>query len=96
MALHLDNIVLWVKKEELNSRTKRYLISNCFRDAKLHFNRIKEQAMYWKKTINLSEDEYNKIDPEKIKRQEYQYKQTIPLNPDGLDVTFNLKTSTIH
>lgn len=65
VALHLDNIVLWVKKEELNSHTKRYLISNCFRDAKLHFNRIKEQAMYWKKTINLSEDEYNKIDPEK-------------------------------
>jgi len=93
VALHLDNIVLWVKKEELNSHTKRYLISNCFRDAKLHFNRIKEQAMYWKKTINLSEDEYNKIDPEKIKRQEYQYKQTIPLNPDGLDVTFNLDIS---
>ena len=93
VALHLDNIVLWVKKEELNSHTKRYLISNCFRDAKLHFNRIKEQAMFWKKTINLSEDEYNKIDPEKIKRQEYQYKQTIPLNPDGLDVTFNLDIS---
>ena len=93
IALHLDNIVLWVKKEELNSRTKRYLISNCFRDAKLHFDRIKEQALYWKKTIDLSDDEYNEINPEKIKRKEYQYKQTIPLNPDGLDVTFNLDIS---
>lgn len=44
----------------------RYLISNCFRDAKLHFDRIKEQAIYWKKTIDLSDDEYNEINPEKI------------------------------
>lgn len=93
VALHLDNIVLWLKKEELNSCTKRYLISDCFRDAKLHFDRIKEQAIYWKKTIDLSDDEYNEINPEKIIRKEYQYKQTIPLNPDGLDVTFNLDIS---
>lgn len=90
VALHLDNLVLWLKKEGLNSRARRYQISNCIKDAKLHFDRIKEHAPYWKKTINLSDDEYNEFDPEKIKRKEYQYKQTIPLNPDGLDVNFNL------
>lgn len=90
VALHLDNLVLWLKKEGLNSRARRYQISNCIKDAKLHFDRIKECAPYWKKTINLSDDEYNEFDPEKIKRKEYQYKQTIPLNPDGLDVNFNL------
>src|SRR5699024_4854152 len=90
LALHLDNLVLWLKKEGLNSRTRRYQISNCIKDAKLHFDRIKEQATYWKKTIYLSNDEYDEFDPEKIKRKEYQYKQTIPLNPDGLDVNFNL------
>lgn len=93
VALNLDNVILWLKKEELNSRAKKYQISNCFRDAKLHFDRIKDQAIYWKKAINLSDDEYNEIDPEKIKRKEYQYKQTIPLNPKGLDVTFNLDIS---
>ncbi len=93
VTLHLDNVILWLKKEELNSRAKRYQISNCFRDAKLHFDTIKDQAIYWKKAIDLSDDEYNEIDPEKVKRKEYQYKQTIPLNPDGLDVTFNLDIS---
>lgn len=93
VALHLDNVVLWLKKEDLNLRAKRYQISNCFKDAKLHFNKIQEQAIYWKKAINLSDDEYNEIDPEKVKRKEYQYQQTIPLNTDGLDVTFDLKIS---
>lgn len=89
-ASYLDNVVMWVTKKEESSYTKKYLISNCFRDAKLHFDRIKEQAIYWKKNIGLSDDEYNEINPESIKRKEYQYKQTIPLNPYGLDVTFNL------
>lgn len=93
VAMHLDNMILRMKKEELNSSAKRYQISNCFRDAKLHFDTIKDQAIYWKEVIDLSDDEYNEIDPEKIKRKEYQYKQTIPLNPDGLDVTFNLDIS---
>lgn len=65
VALHLDNIVLWVKKEELNSHTKRYLISNCFRDAKLHFNRIKEQAMYWKKPLIFQRTSTIKLIPKK-------------------------------
>ncbi|GGM39453.1 hypothetical protein GCM10011351_27030 [Paraliobacillus quinghaiensis] len=90
VALHLDNLFLWLKKEGLNSRARRYQISNCIKDAKLHFDRIKEHAIYWKKAINLSDDGYKEIDPEKITRKEYLYKQTIPLNPDGLDVHFNL------
>lgn len=90
VALHLDNVVLWLKNEELNSLSKGFQISNCFRDARLHFDRIKEKGVFWKKTINLSDDEYNEIDIEKTVRKEYQYKQTIPLNPNGLDVIFNL------
>ncbi|MCC5801841.1 FRG domain-containing protein [Rossellomorea vietnamensis] len=93
VALQLDNVILWLKKEELNSGAKRYQISNCFRDAKIHFDTIKDQAIYWKRAIDLSDDEYNEIDPEKIKRKENQYKQTIPINQDGLDVTFNLDIS---
>lgn len=90
IALQMDNLALWLKKEELNQISKKYQISKCFRDAKLNFDIIKEQAKYWKKNIGLSDDEYNEINPEKIKRKEYQYKETIPLNPEGLDVTFNL------
>ncbi|MFD1171782.1 FRG domain-containing protein [Oceanobacillus picturae] len=90
VALHLDNLVMWLKKEGLNSSARRYQISKCIKDAKLHFDRIKEHSPYWKRNINLSDDEYNEFDPEKTKRKEYQYKQTIPLTPDGLDVNFNL------
>lgn len=90
VALHLDNLALWLKKEGLNSRSRRYQISNCIKEAILHFDRIKEDAAYWQKTINLSDEEYNEFDLEKIKRKSYQYKQSIPLNSDGLHVNFNL------
>jgi hypothetical protein len=92
-ASHLDNVALWLKNAELNSTAKRYQISKCFQEAKLHFDEIQEKSLYWKKTINLSDDEYNKIDPEKIERKEYQYTPTIPLNPNSLDVVFDLDIS---
>ncbi|KAB2954236.1 FRG domain-containing protein [Heliorestis acidaminivorans] len=90
VALHLDNVMFWLKKEGLNFNTKRYQVSKCFLDAKVHFYEIKEQAAYWKETIGLSDNEYNEIEIKKIKRKVYQYTQTIPLNPNGLDVVFNL------
>jgi len=93
IALQLDNVVLWLKKEELNIRSKRYQISECLKDAKLNFNTIQEQSLYWKKIINLSDEEYNEIDIGKIKRKEYKYKQTIPINAAGLEVIFNLTIS---
>lgn len=93
IALHLNNMILWIKKERLNSHAKRYQISNCLRDAELHFDRIKDQAIYWKESIGLSDDEYNEIDLGKMNAKKYQYKQKIPLNPYGLDVTFNLDIS---
>ncbi len=93
IALHLDNVVLWLKKVGLNISAKEYQISDCFQNAKFHFDKIKENALYWKKAIDLSDDEYDKIDPEKINRKGYQYTQTIPLNPNGLEVTFDLDIS---
>jgi hypothetical protein len=93
VALHLDNVVLWMKKKELNSRAKRYQISNSFRAAKVHVDAIQKQVLYWKKNLALSDKEYKAIDSEKIERKKYQYKQTIPLAQDGLDVIFNLAIS---
>lgn len=93
LALHLDNVVIWLKKEDLNPRAKKYHISSCFENAKLCFDRINEQAEHWKNSIGISNDEYNKIDPSKIFRKEYQYKQTIPINQKGLAVSFNLNIS---
>lgn len=90
IALQLGNVVLWLKKEELNIRSKRYQISKCLKDAKLNLDTIEEQSLVWKKTINLTDEEYNEIDIGKIERKEYHYKQTIPINVAGLEVTFDL------
>lgn len=93
LALQLDNAVLWIERNDLNERAKEYQIKWCFRDAKKHFEVIIEKANYWREFIQLTEDEYKKINQEKRKKKDYQYTQTIPLNPNGLKVTFNLDIS---
>ena len=93
IAFQLYEVTLWLKKVGQKSSSNRYQISKCFEDVKLYFNIIKEQARYWQKSIKLTDKEYNEIDPKDIKRKEYKYEQTIPLNPNGLNATFDLNIS---
>lgn len=92
-TLHLDNGVLMLNKDNLNNKAKMYQFSICFHEAKKHFDAIKEEADFWKREIDLSDSEYERLDPNEYKKKEYQYTQTMPINPDALEVWFNLEIS---
>lgn len=87
-ASQLDNVIIWLNKEELNDKNKYYQVSICFREAQKYHDRIVEYASQWTKVIGLTDSDYIKIDPKNYKKKEYQYKQTLPLNPKALDIWF--------
>jgi hypothetical protein len=90
LALHLDNIVLWLKRDDLSPRDKEYQITICFKDAKKHFDKIQKKAMFWKEKIRLSDDEFENFDLGKIEKKKYQFEPTIPLSPNAIEVSFDL------
>lgn len=92
-SLQLDNAVRWLNRDDLHEKAKIYQVSICFREIKKNFDVIERQSEYWKKKIGLSDSEYEKLDPKEYSKKEYQYTQTIPINPDALKVWFNLEVS---
>lgn len=90
----LDDLKFWANKEELNEKAMKYQINNCFKEAKKYFDIIEHQSNLWKKQFEISRDDYESIDPFNIQKKQYQYEQTIPLNPNALIVNFNVKILT--
>jgi len=93
LALHLDNVVLWIRNERLNPQAKKHQITICLNDAKSNYKQIIKDLNYWKKLIGLSELDIDKLAVNPNGSKSYQYQPTIPLNPQGLDVCFNFNIS---
>lgn len=93
LALHLDNVVLWIRNERLNPQAKKYQITICLNDAKSNYKQIIKDLNYWKKFVGLSDIDISELAINSSKSKNYQYKQTIPLNPQGLDVCFDFNIS---
>jgi hypothetical protein len=93
LALHLDNVVLWIRNERLNPQAKKCQITNCLNDAKSNYKQIIKDLNHWKKFAGLSDIDISELAINSSTSKNYQYKQTIPLNPQGLDVCFDFNIS---
>ncbi|WP_168771657.1 hypothetical protein, partial [Alkalihalobacillus alcalophilus] len=93
----LDNIYFWANKENLNERQKAYHISRCFEDAHNSSEEIVDYISYWQVKLAISENDYNSIDPYTVpERATYKFEPTIPINPDGIEVEFNVEVELIE
>lgn len=90
-ALFLDNIQIWVNRKDLNERTKKYQILRCLEDAKRYIDAIENERPNWVKKLNVTKSDYENINFKSKQKKEYQYKQTLPLNPNALIVKFNIE-----
>ncbi|MEI2667007.1 FRG domain-containing protein [Rossellomorea sp. LJF3] len=88
----LDNILLWAKNDNLNDQSKIYQINKQFQ--KLHQNAesIRLHSSKWFLELGVTSSDLVHIDPYNLPEQpKYQFEPTLPLNPNGLEVVFNLK-----
>lgn len=53
ISLHFKNIIIWLKKDELNSIAKENEILKCFEKANINFNKIKEKSLFWEEKLNF-------------------------------------------
>ncbi|MGX9135473.1 FRG domain-containing protein [Rummeliibacillus sp. JY-2-4R] len=92
-SLQLDHVVGLLNRDDLHEKDKIYQFSTCFRELKKNFDAIKGQSECWKQKIGLSDSEYESLAKKEYPKKEYQYSQTIPINPDALKVWFDLEIS---
>lgn len=74
---------------------------NCLNDIRKEIDTINNGLTEWITTFNISEQDYNNVDINNIEEENYEYIQTIPVNPDAIDVNFKTKCvvhndKTIH
>ncbi len=94
-ALHVDNIVVDYKRDNIkDTQVLRQLVFESFQLASSYYKIITKQRKSWQKSINLSDKEFNETDLNLIKKKEYKFRSTMPINPNGLNVTFNLDITT--
>ncbi len=85
----LDNLHLWCEKDSLNERSLKYQINSCITDIKKHIDLILSQHAHWESKLGVDADDYKNIDIDLIKKDKYQYTQTIPISETALEVEFN-------
>ena len=85
----LDNLHLWCENVSLNERALKYQLNGCIKDVKKHIELILGQHEHWESELGVDADAYKNIDIDVIKKDEYQYTQTIPISKTALEVEFN-------
>ena len=90
---NLDDVSLWIERDDLNEHSKNRFISESLKKAKSDIEFIEMHSSEWRVTIGLTDSEYAKIDPKDYRKIEYQYKPTLPINPNALDIWFKIQIS---
>lgn len=85
----LDNLHLWCENDSLNDRALKYQLNSCITDVKQHIDLIISQHERWESELGVDANDYKNIDIDVIKKNEYQYTQTIPISETALEVEFN-------
>ena len=86
----LDDLVFQVEREGIEDCLKREIAVLCINDAKKKKTEIDANTDRWKMIIGVTDVEYDEFDPSQIKRKEYRYKQTLPINSNALDIQIEL------
>lgn len=85
----LDNLHLRCENDSLNERSLKYQLNSCIADVKKYIDLILSQHEHWESELGVDADAYKNIDIDVIKKDEYQYTQTIPINEAALEVEFD-------
>lgn len=85
----LGNLHLWCKNDSLNERALKYQLNSCIANVKKHIDLILCDHEHWELELGIDDNDYKNIDIDVIKKDEYQYTQTIPISETALEVEFN-------
>lgn len=91
----IDDLHLWLENDKLNERARQYQFASCFKQAKKYADTINEKASLWKNKIGVSSEDFANINVYNRPKHKYKYTQTIPLNPNSLNVDFNVHVSVL-
>lgn len=88
----LNDILLQVENAQPNIKRKEYQIKQCFKELQEKVKFIQWHSPKWYEELEITSSDLEQINPYNLPKQvQGQFEPTIPLNPDGLVVEFNLE-----
>lgn len=89
----IDDLNLWLENNKINENARQYQFASCLKQAKKYVDIINEKVTEWKDKIGVSNEDFTSIDLYNRPKHEFQYTQTIPINPNALNVDFCVHVS---
>lgn len=96
LICELDNIPVYLCNRELKEKTDTYMVNMYFQDIENTIKKIELRRDFWKKELNISNEEYYQINYVKEKKDYSLFKPTIPINKNGLNVEFNISINKLE
>lgn len=91
----IDDLHFWIEKETLSVQAKYQQIGNVFYKTDKIAKRIIYAIPEWRDKLQVTDQDYQSIDPIYRKKPEFKYTPTLPLSKDALEVQLKV-IPTIH
>lgn len=76
----------WIEKETLSAQAKHYQIRNTFYKIDKIAKRIIYESSEWRDKLQVTDRDYQSIDPIYHKKPKFNYTPTLPISKDALEV----------
>lgn len=82
----IDDLRFWIEKETLSAQAKHYQISNTFYKTDKIAKQIIHEISEWRDKLQVTDQDYQSIDPIYHKKPQFNYTPTLPISKDALEV----------
>lgn len=82
----IDDLHFWIEKETLSVQAKYQQIGNVFYKTDKIAKRIIYEIPEWRDKLQVTDQDYQSIDPIYRKKPDFKYTSTLPLSKDALEV----------
>lgn len=81
----IDDLHFWIEKETLSAQAKHYQIRNAFYKTDKIAKQIIHEISEWRDKLQITDQDYQSIDPIHRKKPKFNYTPTLPISKDALE-----------
>ena len=82
----VDDLHFWLEKETLSERARSYQITKSLQDSDEKIKLLNQSLVRWRENLQITEQDYNSIDPLQRQKNTFNYTPTLPISKDALEV----------
>lgn len=84
----VDDLRLWRKRDDISADVRKHQYISCLNRANKYVELIDNDVHKWRIKIGIREEDFTNINIEDRPRPNFSYNQTLPINPNAINVFF--------